>query len=227
MVSSTINWITMKRSAEEWIKYVEDRSVPSNHLLHNMFKCWMQLLRIEFNEADIDRLLQSIIDWIKQYVSRDLLKFREGETIDIDLYHCIRRINIGLYSYTINIEIFNKLDMNSIRSDEQISDCYNKLLDIIGYNILYVNDLYSFKKEVKQNDHKLNIVFLKMKNYSIDAEKAKVITIEKINEFLNNFEDMKIKMKKYNINGFDNYIDSIHQLIHGNILWSYTGARYN
>ena len=92
-----------------------------------------------------------------------LINLYKEKPTDYKIYERIRITDIGIYGFVGLFELSNKLDMKSIRANPTISGLYDKYLESVGIQVFLVNDLYSFKKDYKQNIHKYNSVYLNAK----------------------------------------------------------------
>ena len=90
-----------------------------------------------------------------------------------------------------------------------------------------VNDIYSFRKEVKQNDYKLNLVYLKIKYEGISAQQSVDEIVVKIKEYYELIEELGKQLKDLDIKSLKEFVNGMIDVIKGTHYWHSICDRYN
>jgi len=97
---------------------------------------------------------------------------------------------------------------------------------VIELSIL-VNDIYSYKKEVKQNDYTFNLVYLKMKAQAISAQQSVDEIVVKMNELTDLYKQYERQLKGFGIKVLDVYVERVWDAYKGVYHWHTISSRYN
>ncbi|NIG54418.1 hypothetical protein [Chitinophaga sp. Cy-1792] len=104
----------------------------------------------------------------------------------------------------------------SLTAEQYASKEYNRMSDFCSRSICLANDIFSYQKELLENDE-FNIVMLVKKHFSLSIDNAVKYAIQIHNRDAVEFDKVTRMMQRSN---FRRYMEALQQMMCGNIEWS-------
>lgn len=199
-----------------FIKILEDVIEPISSL-ENIFKDIWISIRKDLSEVQQTRFIDYIKEWLEgaEYLSK-------ASDIDINKYMHYRFKSIGANSSFISLEY--GLNVNF----QQDLNIFKNIHKVAGENIIFINDLFSYRKEFYDDKYNFNIVNIIMEKNNCnlqDAISSLEIDIKKnYEQFRHLYNEILIKHSNKDVK---KYLDGLFNLIIGNLQWSCTSPRYH
>lgn len=130
-------------------------------------------------------------------------------------------------------EIWNaiKIELSffqNIKFDSTILKNLENIHNIAGENIIFINDLFSYRKELYENNYNLNIIDIIINYEKCNLQKAIDILEIYIKDNFNNFNIIYMDLiKKQESKHLKLYLDELLNLMYGNLKWSCISPRYH
>jgi hypothetical protein len=211
------NDISTKLNYKRYIHILEENLEPSTSIEKTFKNVWDNIK----NDLSFNQKIR-FIDYIKEWIEGAKYLACIDKDIDINTYMYYRYMSIGANSSFISIEY----GLN-INFEQEIIESYKEIHKIAAENIIFVNDLFSYRKEIYENNN-INIIKIIMNEKNCKLQEAIDFLEINIKENYKLFEKIYKKILiKYNNENVKRYLDSLYNMIIGNLQWSCTSSRYH
>lgn len=205
-------------NAKRYIDILEN-DIDSNNIIEKTFKNICNSIKKDLTDSQKIRFIEYTKEWIEG--ANELANFNNN--IDKNTYMYYRFKSIGARSSFISIEYgFNLCFENEILEE------YKEIHKIAAENIIFINDLFSYRKEIYDNIDNPNIIKIIMNERKCNLQES--INLLEI-EIKENYKKYKIScnkiLNKYNNENIKKYLDGLYSLIIGNLQWSCVSPRYH
>lgn len=189
-------------------------------VIGNKFKEIINLFKKEMTDDQISRFITYTKEWIEgaNYLSKN------GDKINIEKYIEYRIKSIGAKSTFFSVEY--GLDINL---DNTLLASLENIHKVASENMIYVNDLYSYRKELYENGDNPNIINIIMEEEKCDLQNSIFILEKMIKNNFNDFHLLYDNLLNINIDNIQlkQYLDGIYDVMIGNLKWSCMTTRYH
>lgn len=212
------NDINSNLNGKRYVYILENKLEPFT-VIEKTFKNVWGLIKKDLSNTQKIRFIKYIKEWIDG--AEYLAKFNEN--IDRNTYMYYRFKSIGARSSFISIEYGLGIDF-----EHEILESYKEIHKMAAENIIFVNDLFSYRKEIYENKNNPNIVKIIMREKNCSLQEAIDFLEIDIKDNYKQFEILYKKLLiKYNNNDVKKYLDGLYNLIIGNLQWSCISPRYH
>ena len=116
-----------------------------------------------------------------------------------------------------------------MRNNRIVEEMFDNFTEMAQINTLLVNDIYSFRKDIKHNLYNFNYVYQK---YATNGGKISIQTIadtivEEINESFIKMNDLVKEFREHNIPGLVDCIEAAIHFCYANLYYSAGTDRYH
>lgn len=213
------NDINSDIKSKKYIKILEEE-IETCTILEKTFKDVWNSIRKDLSVTQIIRFIEYTKEWIDgaKYIAKN------NKTLNRNTYMYYRFKSIGARSSFISIEY----GLNVCFEDE-ILKSFKDIHKIAAENIIFINDLFSYRKEIYENNYNPNIIKFIMKEKKCCLQEAINLLENEIKENYIRFKYLykKILIKYNNNEDVKRYLDGLHDLIIGNLKWSCVSPRYH
>lgn len=203
------------------IRYIKilENEIDVNTNIEKTFKDILDSIKKDLSITQKKRFIEYTKEWIEgaKYLSKN------NVNIDRNIYMNYRFKSIGARSSFISIEY----GLNIVFENEILEE-YKEIHKIAAENIILINDLFSYRKELYENNNNPNIIKIIMNEKECNLQESinlLEIDIKKNNEiFKKLYNQILIKHNNENVK---KYLNGLHNLIVGNLQWSCVSPRYH
>lgn len=177
------------------------------------------------SETALDQLIDCVI--LSLYKTDQINKIctgQSGSTLSDSDFLEFRCIDSGAPHVLFFVFIGTQNQLTDELKDDQ---SYLGLNKEAGRHATLINDLYSLKKEIRDECYKFNYVYVKMSNNKISADEAVDKIIGEINESEKMARVHGERLKEKNESNLSRYVDGVYDVMAGNHYWSTICKRYN
>ena len=209
------------RTKEYLCEMIGERHSAGNQPIDKVFNKFVALLKSIFHEKHINRLFESMKPWIERSspIDKDISKVKFSD------YLKYRSIEGACDLSVLWIDIMNNIDITEKQFDE-IRIIFEKFKEIFIKYIILVGDLFSFRKEVLNNET-LNAIYLKVISESVSAQTAVDMIVVEVNECVYLIEYYGQQLIKFNFEYFNVYVKQVKVAVPGYVKWSSVAQRFN
>ncbi|EFA77957.1 hypothetical protein PPL_08602 [Heterostelium album PN500] len=181
----------LERIALNICKNLENR-LGNQHPLLNLFK-------------------NTVIEYLFSLLPFKNMKKLKGD-IDMNLYYMMRRNNIGMRPTFYLSSIFS---MKRLNPEIVLDPLWSELIDQTGNIVSLFNDLFSYEKELRANDERMNCFHFIQTQRSWSVEECLEFFEKEIDNCLEKFliDENLLKQKYYSILKTQEDIDEFNQLV--------------
>lgn len=205
------------------MQYLKNQKFPGSGQLVDWFRFFVKFAEDAMGKVALDGLMEIITDCMSKIP--DVTSISTGKTTPTEKeYLDVRLIDIGISHQSYFILIDSNVELTDDLKNDPDWIGLNKQTSIHQF---LVNDLYSLKKEVKQDSYKFNYVYVKMTNANMTAQEAVNEIVLEREESYRMVHFHGDRLKKRNDPNLSMYVDGVFASLIGNIYWSSTCKRYN
>lgn len=212
------NNINTNINSIRYIEILEDIIEPITKIEKTFKNIWCSI------KKDLSIIQKTrFINYIKEWMDGAKYLSNFNNNIDRNTYMYYRFKSIGAMASFITIEYGFDIEFTQ-ETLYLLKDIHN----ISGQNIILINDLFSYRKEIYENKNNINIIniIISQNNCSLqDAINLLEIDIKKnYNNFKKLYNEILVNNDDKNIR---KYLNGLSDLIIGNLHWSCISPRYH
>ncbi|QKX03580.1 hypothetical protein HN014_01175 [Aquimarina sp. TRL1] len=194
------------------------------HKLINALNDVIERIKLWSEITYVNSIINEIVNFILVAEWESFLDISNPLTI-LDDYCLMRTTNGGGHFANSIIKCINKVEPNI---NEKRPGLTQVLINSILLVLVIDNDIYSYNKEYEEKNIRNNIITLVNKKYQnncIISSLNQVIDLR--NQILFCYVNQRDKLMKTENNGIYDYLNSLEQMIPGNLIFGKTCKRYN
>lgn len=208
---------------EKIIQNIRNRSFPANGIIDKWWRLTIKDCKETMSENCLNLLLDLYADSLSQADERYTIFTGANPVSDNDFLEW-RCVDSGFF-----IQFFFILaDTVDKVTDKLLQDPnYLGLNKQAALHTSLVNDLFSLRKEIRDQVYQYNYVYVKMTNNSISAQAAVDAVIQEIRDAEKMARVHGDRLKEMNDLQLSLYVDRMYEMMAGNHYWSTFCKRYN
>lgn len=207
-----------EKNIQRYIDILENIIQPHTKFENVLKEIW-NAIKIELSFFQKKRFIKYIQEWING--AKYLAKVKHNINYDEYLYFRFKSIGANASFIIIEYEFNIKFDSTILKNLENIHN-------IAGENIIFINDLFSYRKELYENNYNLNIIDIIINYEKCNLQKAIDILEIYIKDNFNNFNIIYMDLiKKQESKHLKLYLDELLNLMYDNLKWSCISPRYH
>ena len=139
---------------KHWISVLKRRHSDGNQAIDRFCNYWFKTIKSFMTEEEEERHVNAWIEWI-EYNIRDERKIyvqglNEVSDIDYDKYLQFRIRDAACACFLTWLEVITNVDKQAIEANTALKPLYLDFYDKIAKHMAIVNDLYSFKRNIRE-----------------------------------------------------------------------------
>ncbi|XP_037027991.1 uncharacterized protein LOC119068482 [Bradysia coprophila] len=208
---------------EKWIQQLRNKNFPGDGKIDKWWQMAIKVCREVMGEIALTQLLDLFICAISKADKVNTIFIGQASLSDKDFVE-LRCVDAGAFHqfYLILAGVGKQLTAELVQDPNYLG--LNKQVAIHAANI---NDLYSLRKEVRDDLYRYNYVYVKMMNNNLSAQAAVDVIMQEIRDAEKMARVYGDRIKEMNDPQLSLYVDGMYDVMAGNHYWSTFCKRYN
>ncbi|XP_037028003.1 uncharacterized protein LOC119068493 [Bradysia coprophila] len=208
---------------EKWIQQLRNKNFPGNGKMDKWWQLAIKLCREVMGEIVLTQLLDNWIYSISKADKVNTIYIGHVSLPDKDFLE-LRCIDAGTsHQFFLVLAGVGKQLTAELAQDPN----YLGLNKQVALHTSVINDLYSLRKEIRDDLYRYNYVYVKMMNNNLSAQAATDAIMQEIRDAEKMARVYGDRMKEMNDPQLSLYVDGMYDIIAGNHYWSTFCKRYN
>ena len=216
--------------SEEFLVLAKDVSAPVKKVtkLNAIFKKFMKKFGRYLTGDQFSRFYDKLENYLQSIVENKMEnKFNCRANFLLDEFWEIRRKTLGTDLMLFTAEVSSNFDLSQIEQDQPSVEIFHKFNAVCARTLILINDLFSLKKEVKENNYYFNYLYLKLvKEKAKSIQEVVDVVVIELNSEIESLQKMRKAMIETN-RCFINYLDAVNDFIVGSLFFSWITMEYN